>query len=105
MKLGETFADAIRKLHGAEDEGAGSGQAVREEPPLKGCNVGPFGIFGIDEKVLVVAEDVREHQPDESKDKILCAQTRSPVDRNRASRHVCPWSGEICRALYLRRAT
>ncbi len=48
MEPGETLAEPIRELHGTENERAGAGKAVGQQPPLERLNVGPFRIFGVD---------------------------------------------------------
>jgi len=67
MELGETLAEAVRELHGTEQEGAGAHQAVRQKPPLESMDVRPFGILGVNEKMLVMVENIGDHQADESK--------------------------------------
>lgn len=71
MEFGITLAKAIRELHGAEKEGTGSGYAVGKEPPLKGLDVRPFAILGVEEKAFIVDENVGNHEADESKEKIF----------------------------------
>jgi len=67
MELGESLAEAVRELHGTEQEGAGAHQAVRQKPPLESMDVRPFGILGVNEKMLVMVENIGDHQADESK--------------------------------------
>jgi hypothetical protein len=66
MKLGEALAETVRKLHRAEQEGAGAHQAVGEKPPLESSDVQPFGILGVDEKPFVMVKNVSDHEADES---------------------------------------
>src|SRR5216683_6017916 len=73
VELGEALAETVRKLHGAEQEGAGAHQAVRQKPPLESSYVQPFGILGIDEEMLVMAKNISDHQADESEQKIFRA--------------------------------
>lgn len=68
VEFGVTLAKAIGELHGAEDEGAGAGDAVGEEPPLKGLDVRPFGIPGVEEEAFVMAENVEDHEADEGEE-------------------------------------
>jgi len=71
MEFGVTMAKAIGELHGAEDQGAGSGDSMGEEPPLEGLDVGPFGMLRVDEEAFVVAENVGDHEADEGEEKIF----------------------------------
>ena len=71
MEFSVTLAKAIGKLHGAEDQGAGAGDPVGQEPPLEGLDVGPFGVLGVDEKAFIVAENVGDHEADEGEEKIF----------------------------------
>ena len=76
MELGEALAEAVRELHGPEQKGTSAHYAVRQKPPLESSDVQPFGILGVDEEVFVVAENVSDHQADESKYKIFRARPR-----------------------------
>lgn len=83
VEFGVTLAKAIGELHRAEDEGAGAGDAVREQPPLKGLDMRPFGIFGVEEEAFIVAENVEDHEADKSEEKIFRA--KQGKTRKRAS--------------------
>jgi len=74
MEHGIALAKAIGELHGAEDDGAFAGDAVGKEPPLEGLDVGPFGVFGVDEETFVVIEDVGDHEADEGEKKMFWAE-------------------------------
>ena len=76
MKLGEAVAETIRKLHRSQQEGASAHQAVRQKPPLEGLDVRPFGIFGVNEEMLVVAKNIGEHEANQSKQNIFRAWPR-----------------------------
>ena len=76
MELGEALAEAVGELHGPEQEGAGAHQAVGQKPPLESSDVQPFGILGVDEEMLVMVENVSDHQADESEQKIFRAWPR-----------------------------
>src|SRR6266436_672082 len=67
MKLRETLAQTIGKLHWTEQKRTGSGQTMRKQPPLERLVVLPDRILRIDEEVLVVAENVSDHQTNEAK--------------------------------------
>ena len=86
MELGEALAETVRKLHGAEQEGAGAHQAVREKPPLESSDVQPFGILGVNKEMFVMTENISEHQADESKYKILRPRPREARGHQRAGR-------------------
>ena len=74
VEFGIALAKAIGELHGAENQGAGAGDAVGEKPPLEGLDVRPFGIFGVEEKAFIVAENVDNHEADECEEKIFRAK-------------------------------
>src|SRR4029077_11528375 len=76
MKFGEAAAETIRKLHRSQQEGASAHQAVRQEPPLEGLDVRPFGILGVNEEMFVMAKNIGEHDTDESKQNIFRAWPR-----------------------------
>lgn len=78
MEFSVALAKAIGELHGAENQGAGAGDAVGQEPPLEGLDVRPFGIFGIEKEAFVVAENVDDHEADEGKKKIFRAKQGKP---------------------------
>src|SRR5712671_5106393 len=86
MKLGEALAEAVRELHGPEQESTGAHQAVRQKPPLESSDVQPFGILGVNKEMLVMTENVSDHQADESKYKILRARPREARGHQRAGR-------------------
>ena len=71
MEAGVTLTKAIGELHRAEDQGAGAGEGVGQEPPLEGLDMGPFGIFGVEEKAFVVAKNVDDHEADEDEEKVF----------------------------------
>jgi hypothetical protein len=76
MKLGETQAQTIRELHRPEQKRTRAGQTVRQQPPLERLIVLPYGVCRIDKKVLVMAEDIQDHQANERKEQIFHAQPR-----------------------------
>ncbi len=76
MELGEAAAEAFGELHGAEQEGAGAHQAVRQEPPSEGLDVRPFRILGVNEEMLVMAKNVGDHDADDCKQNIFRARPR-----------------------------
>lgn len=81
MELGKAAAEALRKLHGAEQEGAGAHYAVGQEPPLEGLDVRPFGIFGVNEEMLVVAKNVGDHDADDGEQNVFWARPREAPGR------------------------
>jgi hypothetical protein len=89
MKLGEAAAETVGELHRTKQEGARTHQAVRQEPPLKGLDVRPFGILGVNEEMLVVAKNVGEHEADKSKQNIFWARPREARGHQGAGRQFC----------------
>src|SRR5260370_37455162 len=86
MELGEAAAEAFGELHGAEQEGAGAHQAVRQEPPSEGLDVRPFRILGINEEMLVMAKNVGEHDADDSEQNIFWARPHKALGHHWAGR-------------------
>jgi len=73
MEHGEAAAEALGKLHRAEQEGAGAHQAVRQKPPFEGLDVRPFGILGVNEEMLVMAKNVGDHDADDCEQNVFWA--------------------------------
>ena len=90
MKFSETLAEAIGELQGTKKQSASAHDAVGQEVPPERMDVRPVGILGVDEKVLVVAKDVGEHQADKGEEQIFWAKPRDPLQRQRRDRNVPP---------------
>jgi hypothetical protein len=71
MELREALTQAVRELHGSEQESTSTGDAMRQEPPLERLVVLPGGVLRINEEALVMAENVSGHQANERKKEIL----------------------------------
>jgi hypothetical protein len=74
MELCETLAEAIRKLHGAKQQGAGPSNSMWQQPPLKWLIVLPDRILRIDQEAFIVTKNVGHHQADEDEQEILWTQ-------------------------------
>jgi hypothetical protein len=61
----------IGKLHRAEQDRAGSGKPVGEQPPLERLTVLPDRVFSVDEETFVMDDYVSQHQSDRDKQKEL----------------------------------
>jgi len=61
MKFCEALAKAIGELHWPEQERARAHDAVRQKLPLEGADMSPLGMFGVDQKAFVVAENISHH--------------------------------------------
>jgi hypothetical protein len=82
MEFGETLAQAIRELQRPQQQGAGGGQTVRQQLPLEGLVVLPHRRLGIDEEILVMDENIRDHQANEGKQQILRAEPPDALRRH-----------------------
>ena len=72
-----------------EQKGARTSQTVRQQPPLERLVVLPDRVGYIDEKALVVLENVRDHQADERKQQVAL-RPRDELERHGSSRHRDP---------------
>jgi hypothetical protein len=79
MELGEAAAKAFGELHGAEQEGAGAHQAVRQKPPFEVLDVRPFRILGVNEEMLIVPKNVGGHDTDDCEQDVFWARPREAL--------------------------
>lgn len=54
---------------------------MREEPPLEGLDVGPFGVGRVNEEAFVVVEDVGDHETDEREEQVFRARQGKARER------------------------
>src|SRR6266478_9641498 len=92
MELGKTLAQAIGELQGTKKQSASGHDAVGQEVPPERMDVHPVGILGVDEKVLVVAKDVGEHQADKGEEQIFWAEPRDSLQRQRRAGNGSHWT-------------
>lgn len=76
VELDETLPQSVRELHRPEDKRTAAGHTMPQEPPLERLDMEPFGVLCIEEEAFFMVENVRNHQADEPKEKILRAQPR-----------------------------
>ena len=81
VQLHVALPEAIGELHRPEEQRAGAGQSVRQQPPLERRDVPPFRVGRIDEEAFVVDQHVGEHQGDKPEEQILRAQPRAAFER------------------------
>jgi len=61
MEFCEALAKAIGELHRSEQQRACAQKAVGQQIPFERADVGPLGMFGVDEEAFVVSENVSGH--------------------------------------------
>src|ERR1019366_7923477 len=87
MQLGIAQTEPVGKLHGAEEDGAGPGQSVRQQPPPEWVDVRPLRVGAVDQEALVVAKYVEDHEADEAKDQVLRAHPGNALQGGGCSSH------------------
>src|SRR5690242_9841034 len=73
VQLGITAAQAVRKLHRAQQKRTATCKTMRQQPPPKRMIMVPYRVVWVDDKALVVRYDVCHHQDNESKYQVLAA--------------------------------
>src|ERR1017187_9073961 len=87
MQLGVAQTKPVGKLHGAEEECAGPGESVRQQPPTEWVDVRPLRVGVVDQEALVVAKYVEDHEADEAKDQVLRAHPGNALQGGGCSSH------------------
>ena len=77
MQSGEARAQPVRKLHRRQQRRARARQRVRQQSPLERLIVFPLWIRGVDQKALVVKDDVEHQCADHSESGIFSPQRRT----------------------------
>src|SRR5204863_5841637 len=87
MKFRKALADAIGKLQRTKKNGAGSRHSMRQQPPPEWMIVLPDRVGAMDEKTLVVDENIPHHQGYKSEQNVLGTEVRRSSNRDRSSGH------------------
>jgi hypothetical protein len=62
MDLGVVLAQLVGELEGPQQQGACCRQTMRQQPPLERLVMLPNRMVGLDQKTLVVLQDVQQHE-------------------------------------------
>ena len=66
---------AIGELHRAEDQCAGAGDRVGQQPPRERLDVHPLAVGGIDEEALACGQPPKKHQTDQAEQQVFRTQS------------------------------
>src|SRR5204863_9212423 len=88
MKFRKALADAIGKLQRTKKNGEGPRHSMRQQPPAEWMIVLPDRVGAMDEKTLVVDENIPQHQGDKSEQNVLGTEVRRSSNRDRSSGHL-----------------
>ena len=82
-----TLSQTLGKLHRSEQNRAGAGKSMWQQPPAKWMVVFPRRIGRMNQEAFIVAKDIKDHQSDKRKQEVLRPQPGWTVLSDRAGRH------------------